>query len=693
MVPALADVIACLARAAGADDGAAERLGEIALTPPQARMAELARAALDRYGGALLADRPGTGKTFVALAVARDQGRALVLAPAALRAMWLEAARRADVPVAFHSFESLSRQSRPPPATFLIVDEAHRAGRPSTRRYRRVAALAHHARVLLLTATPVRNHESERTDLLALFLGAEAACADDDTIARCVIREGQGTAAAPRIARHPPVRMRAVRGIAAGLRALPAPLALADGAAAAGLVRMGLARAWSSSVAALHDALQRRLLRGAAILATLDAGRMPARADLRAWTLGDDAVQLAFALGPAAANACALAESRRTIERHLEAIAILHARAREARQRDTELRVATLGAILARHAGRVAVAFTCFESTARALFGRMQRQPGVVLLTSDGARSGAGPLPRHEVIRALGPSAAYRASRDDRRLMPIHLVIATDLLSEGVNLQGASVVVHLDQPWTPVARDQREGRAARMGSLYDVVDVHRIGEPRAVARLTALDARHRRKARSAAAANHPAEAAARVRALIAWWRAACREPAVERHAVAAVPGARDSFVAVLAAGGSRRLAAGRPRRGGWAVTDDPRAVLAALAEAHPTAVTPPHPREVRAAGMAILGWARRRAGRAAAGLTRLSGAAERKELRRAQRALAGAPPAERAAAAARAERLRTMVAAGRSARMAPARTDATCEIEALLFIRASPTGADAGGVS
>lgn len=689
MVSALADVIACLARAAGADDDATARLGEVTLTPSQTRTVALVRAALERYGGALLADRPGSGKTFVALAVAasaRHPGRTLVLAPASLRTMWHEAARRAGVPIAFQSFESLSRHSRPPPASFLVVDEAHHAGRPATRRYRRIATLAHHAPVLLLTATPVRNRASERTELLALFLGSEAACADGETLTRCVIRDGTHTPATPRIVRHPPLTVPATRGIAARLRALPPPLALADGAAAAGLVRMGLARAWSSSVAALRDALQRRLLRGAAILATLDSGRIPARADLRAWTLGEDSVQLALALAPAATNARALDASRRTIERHLEAVEALHRCARTAEPDDTARRAAALDAVLARHTNCVVVAFSCLESTARALFRRMRRQPGVVLLTSNGAESGAGPLPRHQVIDALGMAAARHGPPNEPRLLPIRLVIATDLLSEGVNLQRASVVVHLDQPWTPSAREQREGRAARMGSVHDAVDVYRFGEPRVVSGLTTIEARHRSKARSARAASHPAEAAARVRAAIARWRAACPEPAEERHAVAAARGSRDAFVAALVVDGIRRIAVGRMRAGAWVVTDEPAAVLSAVANTHPagaepSGVAPPGAGEVQRAGAAILRWARYRAARSNAGLTRLADAAERRLLRDAQRSLADALPAERAAAAAHADRIRTRLAAGRITGLAPAR--ATCEIEALLFVRAS----------
>ncbi len=41
--------------------------------------------------------------------------------------------------------------------------------------------------------------------------------------------------------------------------------------------------------------------------------------------------------------------------------------------------------------------------------------------------------------------------------------MATDLASEGLNLQRAGVVVHYDIPWNPVKLDQRNGRAHRIG--------------------------------------------------------------------------------------------------------------------------------------------------------------------------------------------------------------------------------------
>src|SRR5688572_10824059 len=59
----------------------------------------------------------------------------------------------------------------------------------------------------------------------------------------------------------------------------------------------------------------------------------------------------------------------------------------------------------------------------------------------------------------------------------IDLLLSTDVLSEGVGLQDASVVVHLDLPWTPARLEQRTGRIARLGSRHATVAVYAIAPP------------------------------------------------------------------------------------------------------------------------------------------------------------------------------------------------------------------------
>jgi superfamily II DNA/RNA helicase len=50
------------------------------------------------------------------------------------------------------------------------------------------------------------------------------------------------------------------------------------------------------------------------------------------------------------------------------------------------------------------------------------------------------------------------------------LLVATDCLSEGVNLQaGFNAVLHYDLAWNPTRHEQREGRVDRFGQTAPVV--------------------------------------------------------------------------------------------------------------------------------------------------------------------------------------------------------------------------------
>ena len=53
----------------------------------------------------------------------------------------------------------------------------------------------------------------------------------------------------------------------------------------------------------------------------------------------------------------------------------------------------------------------------------------------------------------------------------ISLLIATDVLSEGVNLQAGSIVINYDFHWSPVRLIQRQGRIDRIGSEHDKIRI------------------------------------------------------------------------------------------------------------------------------------------------------------------------------------------------------------------------------
>src|SRR6185437_11009519 len=124
-------------------------VGSVALRPHQRSAVGRVRRALSEFGGALLADDVGLGKTFVAVALIRESNRTLVVAPAALARMWHDALERGGARAHVVSYDALSR-GRVPNARFdlVVLDEAHHARNPSTKRYARIAALTCGARPL-----------------------------------------------------------------------------------------------------------------------------------------------------------------------------------------------------------------------------------------------------------------------------------------------------------------------------------------------------------------------------------------------------------------------------------------------------------------------------------------------------------------------------------------------------------------
>jgi superfamily II DNA or RNA helicase len=456
----------------------AAKHGSIVLRPHQRSALDRLRRMLREHGGALLADDVGLGKTYVAAALARAYERVLVVAPAALRAMWQAALRDVGATGSVVSYATLSRGGGPrEPFDLVLLDEAHHARTPGTRRYARIAELVDGAHLILLSATPIHNSRRDLAALLALYLGARAFALDDDALARHVIRRERDDVPSERLPEiTAPLRL--VVGddheLLRAILALPPPLPPRDAGAGGALVAWGLVREWASSNAALVGALRRRLVRAAALEAALEGGLLPSRQELASWVCGDRAVQLAFPELLAVPAASDAAKLQSVLQRHERGVRALLERARASAWTDAT-RARLLRYLRTLHRGEKVVAFTQFADTARALFREMRRDAGVAVLTSRGASVAGGSLSTREAIERFAPRASgVRAPREIER---IDLLITTDLLSEGVNLHDASVVVHLDLPWTPARMEQRVGRSRRLGALHARTTVYAMQPP------------------------------------------------------------------------------------------------------------------------------------------------------------------------------------------------------------------------
>ncbi|HEX6589415.1 MAG TPA: DEAD/DEAH box helicase [Longimicrobiales bacterium] len=460
-----------------------------------------ARAILARRGGVLIADSVGLGKTHVARELLRPAfeagARVTVVGPAALARHW-RAALHSSGAFEWCSYARLSRgrvsEGR---RDCVVFDEAHALRNPASMRYRRAHELARDAQVILLTATPVNNSVWDLYYLLRLFAGdrdfadvgvASLRSAFEEArasvllgaapsllpVLRAVLVRRTRASLLPDVVRRfpeqrPPVPIYYAFGghdspdllaeVGGAIPELAFPAHQERGPAPGELLRRSLFKRLESSVHALKRSVLRYDALLAACMRALDRGLLP---DPRMHPAQDDD-QLAFDVllhrpvqdQPRAGRLHSAIERERTLLQRM--LTALHGVPDE-----------KLAALVALLAGPLAdervIVFTQFRDTARYLHGALARRFRVALIDGGGALLGLSPIERADVVRRFAPRA--NGAPPARAHEQVDVLIATDVLSEGFNLQDASAVVSYDLPWNPIRLVQRIGRIDRLGSTH-----------------------------------------------------------------------------------------------------------------------------------------------------------------------------------------------------------------------------------
>jgi hypothetical protein len=526
------------------------------LTEFQEVGARRAGSILERWGGVLIADSVGLGKTYIALALIEEALRAgtavLVAVPAALRSVWRGPLRRLRarhpaIPIHFVSHTQLSRGSYPTGLVgtlgLVVVDEAHRFRNPRTRRYAALSELRGRARLALLTATPVNNGLHDLRHLLRLFATDDAfvglgvpslaevfdaapdggpglgrvvrevvvrrtramvrALPCSDTSARTHVRFPHRSP--PRIVRFEDPRVARLAAAIAELELAPYTLAgeyapgdgrrgdgrrgdgrrgdgprgngrfgrgrRRDGAGegVAALVRLGLLKRLESGSSALARSIQRQLSFSRAFRSALATGRLLRPGGPGGSRAGSDLDPLQLVLVDLVAERCPPgldpAPLLATVVRDSERLVAM------ARLLDgPDPKLDALHRLLAGLAPEKAVVFTEFRDTAEQLWRGLAPSFAVARIDGGGAwlgRHGAG---RGAVIERFAPRANGAAEPPTRERVDV--LIVTDVLAEGANLQDARHVICYDLPWNPVRVMQRIGRVDRLGSPHAEVVPH-----------------------------------------------------------------------------------------------------------------------------------------------------------------------------------------------------------------------------
>jgi hypothetical protein len=454
------------------------------LRPEQIVQHRRAVAAIRRHRGVLLADPPGSGKTWIALATAHSLCGAApiaVVAPAILLGQWTAVAERTGNQLSFVSHESVSRGNLPDDGSgFVVVDESHRLRTPGTRRYQTLAPWLVGRRGILLSATPVVNRLDDLAHQLLLFLRDDAllggGCAS--------LRAALISKAAPASLGEVVIRREGVEGLPStihrGVRPRPDPrfrallsgiggLRLSSEPGVAALLRLALYRALASSPAALAGALCRYLGILDHAASARASGRSVSRATLRR-VVGADPEQ--FPMWELITDPGEDLDLEVGDRSALEELLLIVRRA-SGNAEDTEPIRELLRVLAARAA---AVVFTTSRDT---LAWLRHSLAGLTPAWVSGDQAGIGMtrMPREAVLRWFAPSASAPPG-----LRIPHLLLATDVAAEGLDLQRARRVVHFDLPWTDVRLEQRAGRSRRIGASAGTVEIVTFLPPRLLER-------------------------------------------------------------------------------------------------------------------------------------------------------------------------------------------------------------------
>lgn len=154
--------------------------------------------------------------------------------------------------------------------------------------------------------------------------------------------------------------------------------------------------------------------------------------------------------------------------------------------RDEKLK-ALLGLVQRTHPHDKVLVFTQFADTVNYLSGQLKAS------SIDKVAGVSGDSPDATMLAWRFSPISNEVANQIRPEQALRVLVATDVLSEGQNLQDAFVVVNYDLPWAIIRLIQRAGRVDRIGQKHDVIKCYTFLPAEGVERLIRLRSRLRQR--------------------------------------------------------------------------------------------------------------------------------------------------------------------------------------------------------
>ena len=173
-------------------------------------------------------------------------------------------------------------------------------------------------------------------------------------------------------------------------------------------------------------------------------------------------------------NNLASQELLEDVESEQELVRVISEQLKILKQDDSKIRslVEILKGIEAKKSGSKVLIFSYFSDTVAYLQNNLATMTPHISDANIGFVSSNNGSDSERLASRFSPvSKRYELKADETELQ---FLVATDVLSEGQNLQDAGILINYDLHWNPVRMIQRNGRVNRLGTKYKEVSIHNM---------------------------------------------------------------------------------------------------------------------------------------------------------------------------------------------------------------------------
>lgn len=146
-------------------------------------------------------------------------------------------------------------------------------------------------------------------------------------------------------------------------------------------------------------------------------------------------------------------------------------------------------------AGKKVLIFSYFKDTARYIYRYFRENEDIKAAINRSIRIIDSDVPtdqRQALIERFAPRANLRDELAGTE-KEIEILVSTDVLSEGQNLQDADTMINYDLHWNPTRMIQRAGRIDRLGTPFDTLDIYNFFPEKGLEKLLNLVRKLQRK--------------------------------------------------------------------------------------------------------------------------------------------------------------------------------------------------------